>query len=115
MEQTVKSIKLKPCPFCGKNAAGINTKENNDGYVSYKTKYVDCKCCGIRTEEYICDGYYGMYCTDEEIADIWNRRSNVTLHNNMLNSIGAAIDALEKVKNSMEEFIKFHERIYKED
>ena len=39
---------LKPCPFCGGKARIYDATRP--------------------------DGYYGEYCTDEEIADLWNRR-----------------------------------------
>ena len=42
---------------------------------SYRVKFVQCTQCHAKTEERTCDGYYGDWCTDEEIAELWNRRS----------------------------------------
>lgn len=64
---------LKPCPFCGSRAR-IEEREKPDGYCHYTVKFVQCTYCHAKTEERINGGYYGMYCKDEEIADIWNTR-----------------------------------------
>ena len=64
---------LKPCPFCGSRAR-IEERSKPDGYHHYTVKFIQCTKCHAKTEERICDGYYGKYCTDEEIADLWNRR-----------------------------------------
>ena len=66
-------IRLKPCPFCG-GEAEILTSHEQDGNCHYSVKYVACKKCGCETPRRICDGYYDAYCTDEEIAEIWNQR-----------------------------------------
>ena len=66
-------IILKPCPFCGGKAL-MKTSEQYDGQCHYKVKYVECNECYIQTQKRISDGYYGCSCTDEEIAEIWNRR-----------------------------------------
>lgn len=63
---------LKPCPFCG-GRARIEEREKYDG-CSYEVLFVQCAECHARTEEKICDGYYGQYCSDEEVAGLWNRR-----------------------------------------
>lgn len=66
-------MKIKPCPFCGGEAAIVeNTRW--DGHVSYKTKCVECKECRVKTREKTSSGYYGDYCTDEEISNLWNTR-----------------------------------------
>ena len=65
--------KLKPCPFCG-GQASIQISRCLDGMCHYKVKYVQCKDCEVKTQERVCDGYYGGQCTDEEIARIWNER-----------------------------------------
>ena len=70
----MSNIKLKPCPFCGKEAAVIKTRSLPDGYSSYEVKCVACEWCGVRTMERVCDGYYGGHWSDEEAADDWNRR-----------------------------------------
>lgn len=64
---------LKKCPFCGGEAFFAKAKQR-DGNVMYETISVICSECGCKTEEKICDGYYDCYCTDEEIAEIWNIR-----------------------------------------
>ena len=38
-------------------------------------KNVICDKCRARTIEKISDGYYDEYCTDDEIAKLWNRRT----------------------------------------
>ena len=64
---------LKPCPFCGGKAHIRNVREN-DGHVSYETVCVLCEDCGAQSIRKISDGYYGSYCSDEEIVELWNRR-----------------------------------------
>ncbi len=64
---------LKPCPFCG-GPAKIIERTKPDGYCSYTVKLVRCEACHAQTEERTADGYYGEYCSDEEIAERWNRR-----------------------------------------
>ena len=69
---------LKPCPFCGGKAHIRNVTEN-DGRVYYETVCVLCEDCGAQSIRKISDGYYGSYCSDsycsdEEIAELWNRR-----------------------------------------
>ena len=64
---------LKPCPFCGGKAHIRNVTEN-DGYVHYETVCVLCEDCGAQSVRKISDGYYGCYCSYEEIAELWNRR-----------------------------------------
>lgn len=73
-EEIIKPIQLKHCPFCGSYDVTIKTKELPDGNCHYEVKYIACTNCGARTIELICDGYYNQYCTDEEIAVLWNRR-----------------------------------------
>lgn len=65
---------LKPCLFCG-GKARISDAIRPDGHCSYRVKFVQCTQCHAKTEERTCDGYYGDWCTDEEIADLWNRRA----------------------------------------
>ena len=64
---------LKPCPFCG-GPAKIIERTKPDGYCSYAVKLVRCEACRAQTEERTADGYYGEYCSDEEIVECWNRR-----------------------------------------
>lgn len=60
-------IKLKPCPFCGKDAAAIKRIYSSDRYYSYEVKNVVCENCGARTMKRNWD--------DEEAAADWNRRN----------------------------------------
>lgn len=64
---------LKPCPFCG-GKAHIRKVTENAGCVHYETVCVLCKDCGAQSVRKISDWYYGCYCSDEEIAELWNRR-----------------------------------------
>ena len=65
---------LKPCPFCG-GEAEIKKDNTCMGHGDYGScKWVKCKECGTSTKKYLCDGYYGCECTDEELAEKWNRR-----------------------------------------
>lgn len=64
---------LKSCPFCG-GRARIEERERIDGPMHYTVKFVQCTSCHCKTDEQISDGYYGKYCSDEEIANIWNQR-----------------------------------------
>lgn len=66
--------RLKTCPFC-EGKAQIEERSKPDGYCHYIVKFVQCTQCHAKTEERTCDGYYGDWCTDEEIADLWNRRA----------------------------------------
>lgn len=69
-------IKLKPCPFCGNEEPVIKIKTLSDGKCDYDVKYIVCEICGARTMERICDGYYGGFCSDYDIAALWNKRAN---------------------------------------
>lgn len=69
---------LKPCPFCGGKAYIRNITENN-GKCHYKIVCVECIECKSKTDKRISDGYYGKYCSDEEIVELWNRRVNQIL------------------------------------
>ena len=64
---------LKPCPFCGGKAHIRNVTEN-DAHVHYETVCVLCEDCGAQSIRKISNGYYGKQCSDEEIAELWNRR-----------------------------------------
>ena len=68
-----KLLDLKPCPFCG-GKARVMISTRQDGGSHYYTKSINCTDCGCGTVEKTCSGYYGQYCTDEEIAALWNRR-----------------------------------------
>ena len=64
---------LKPCPFCGGKAHIRNVTEM-DQPCHYETVCVTCEDCGAQSIQRISDGYYDEYCSDEEIAELWNRR-----------------------------------------
>lgn len=72
-QRKLLNAELKPCPFCGSRAR-IEERSKPDGYCHYTVKFVQCTQCHAKTEERICDGYYGQWCTDEEIAELWNGR-----------------------------------------
>ena len=55
-----KVTRLKPCPFCG--ADGVPHVSLNK---SYDKHYVKCLCCDARG---------GMCATEEEAAEVWNKR-----------------------------------------
>lgn len=65
--------RLKPCPFCG-GKAHIHNVSESDGHCRYEMVCVTCEDCGAQSIHKVSDGYYELYCTDEEIAEIWNRR-----------------------------------------
>ena len=65
---------LKPCPFCG-GEASLRRGWGSDPPVSYRVAYVKCSNCGIMTKHYTTDGYYGEKWSDEQIAEVWNRRA----------------------------------------
>lgn len=64
---------LKPCPCC-RGEAELCKDSKPDGYVSYEIAYVACKSCGIRTNDYITDGYYGADTSVWTAINVWNRR-----------------------------------------
>lgn len=65
--------RLKPCPCCGGRAV-IEENRKNDGYCSYNTLRVRCCECGLQTNSFISDGYYGSKHSPEEVAELWNKR-----------------------------------------
>lgn len=68
-----KKIKLLPCPFCG-GSAKIRVDKRNNGEVSYSIKSVQCTECLASTMVCFDGGYRDLFCSDEEIAEMWNRR-----------------------------------------
>ena len=92
-------LKLKTCPFCGKDRAKIVVKDKVDGYVTYKSKKVECKSCGASSIERTCDGYYGLYYTDEEAASDWNRRVDDICVYNLAEYAKEHPEWFEKIKN----------------
>lgn len=65
---------LLPCPFCGGKAEIRNETVRDTPSDCYEVVFVTCLGCGASTERKISNGYYEMYCSDEEIAEFWNRR-----------------------------------------
>lgn len=65
--------RLKSCPCCG-GKAEVKEGYQSDGRCSYKTVYVKCSNCGLKTKELIADGYYDELHTPEEAAKLWNNR-----------------------------------------
>lgn len=72
---------LKPCPFCGGEAAfGANSCQGFE--------YVRCVSCKART--------WSCYNTEEQAAEAWNTRAELTCHVEYVNqnesdSVGVAI------------------------
>lgn len=64
---------LLPCPFCG-GKAEIRNETVMEPPVHYEVVFVTCLECGASTTRKISDGYYGLRCGDDEIAEMWNRR-----------------------------------------
>ena len=65
---------LLPCPFCGGKAEIRNETVCDTPRDCYEVVFVKCLECGASTEKKVSDGYYELYCSDEEIAELWNRR-----------------------------------------
>ena len=68
-------MKLKPCPFCGGNAAIEKTrpldKDAREGFYAYCTK---CECeLGKGTYGYDCEEH-GYYEKEEAASIMWNKR-----------------------------------------
>lgn len=66
---------LKPCPFCG-GFADLRHGVAPDGNHIYGVTWIQCFKCGCRTPNLISDGYYGIFATDDDVIDIWNRRAS---------------------------------------
>ena len=64
---------LRSCPCCGGKAEIKKGYRNSDDCV-YRTIYVQCTQCGLRTKELITDRYYDDLHIPEEVAELWNRR-----------------------------------------
>ena len=68
-------IELLPCPCCG-GEARLRTYRVEDGYVGYTAGDVGCTECGLRTRSAPVDGTFGLNWTEQEFADLWNRRTD---------------------------------------
>lgn len=66
-------VELRPCPFCG-GPARIVKETRSDGMVTYKVGFAQCWKCAARSAILTTGGYYGLFATDEEISERWNRR-----------------------------------------
>lgn len=64
--KTMKIVKLKPCPFCGCEAALI---EDEGAYKVF--------CLGAH-----CDAQYGWCAAEEQAVNGWNRRKEGEDHEN---------------------------------
>lgn len=61
---------LKPCPCCGYIA---ELKYNKHDYCYNKEVWVECKECGLRTQEIKADA---DYCAADKVVELWNTREN---------------------------------------
>lgn len=64
MSEPKKEIVLKPCPFCGKDAAYTGNEKDVDNITSY---YVWCSHCLAMVDEYM---------NEEAAIQAWNQRSH---------------------------------------
>lgn len=60
---------LKPCPFCGGEAAYIKEEDKEFGQVSS----VYCENCGARGEFFLVSD---SYCSKDKAIEAWNRRES---------------------------------------
>lgn len=69
----IEEIKLKPCPFCGREAEIVSSKLNSGGRVWYvQCPWTDCE---VSTETFDRD-------TPQEAAELWNCRANEAVNDN---------------------------------
>lgn len=68
-----KRVELLPCPFCG-GSAEIRIEKRYDGTVLYAVKFIRCTNCLASTMMCFDGGYHDSFCSDEEIAEMWNHR-----------------------------------------
>ncbi len=66
-------IKLLPCPFCGSDAKF--KKRGGIGDYDWDKTYYDVMCINVKC--YLQDGADWCYDSEEEAAEIWNRREIV--------------------------------------
>ena len=98
---------LKPCPFCGGKAHIRNVTEN-DRHVYYETVCVLCEDCGAQSIRKISDGYYDSYCSDEEIAELWNRRVDKPSNGTVYFKDGRSEEILYYIDYEDNLIIEFH-------
>lgn len=60
-------LKLKQCPFCGKNVYGVHLQEIVYANEDFKHWEVMCEMCGARISELV---------TPERAIDAWNTRKS---------------------------------------
>lgn len=66
--------KIKDCAHCGGRSV-LTHDQRQDGNCWYKVAYIHCTECGVRTCDYIIDGYYGSDDSEQDAIDAWNKRS----------------------------------------
>ena len=62
--------KLKPCPFCGSKAEFYSFEKEITCKMSVEVFDVQC----TNTECYLCDGAEWEFDSEEEAAELWNKR-----------------------------------------
>lgn len=69
-------VKLKPCPFCGGDAA-INYEHTRLPEDSRPTHaFIMCKWCGCGTDKYIINRFHDADESTYSAIKAWNRRIN---------------------------------------
>ena len=68
-------IHLERCAHCD-GLAMMCLVDRSDPPFSYKALRVGCTKCGIGTQYYPTDGYYGCSYTPEFVAAVWNKRAS---------------------------------------
>lgn len=75
---------LKPCPFCGSEAAGYEWSDDDD--LEEGEPHADGAYCAVKVKHkddcLLALGEFSMWIakTEEEAAEIWNTRSERTCH-----------------------------------
>ena len=63
------NARLKLCPCCN-GKAEVKEGFDTNRWCWYKTIYIECSRCGLRTKELITDGYFDEWYNPEEVAEL---------------------------------------------